>query len=67
MLPTEVTFIRFSVDWDERSAKLFQHVWLWQFKRPFPNQIINMMVIIKIFYDTGTLHIYGCDCSHVVP
>ena len=31
MLPTEVTFIGFSVDWDERSAKLFQ-----QFERYYP-------------------------------
>ena len=36
MLPTEVTFIGFSVDWDERSAKLFQHEWLWQFERYYP-------------------------------
>ena len=63
MLPTEVTFIGFSVDWDERSAKLFQHVWLWQFERPFPNQIINMRVTMKFFKRYSAC--YGCDCSHV--
>ena len=49
MLPTEVTFIGFSVDWDENSAKLFQNVWLWQFERSFSNQIFKMRVKNEIF------------------